>query len=376
MAVTDAVGGPFTPPGFYYKTFIRPRRLWPLYEKVLRHAAGLGKLRASQDEREWRTEYRRRHADVLVVGGGLAGLRGRDRAPPRPGADVVLADEGPEPGGRAARRGRPRARARAGRAGPRGRRRGPRLAPPRSAASTASSPSGRAPPCTRSARASSSSPPASIEQPLVFAGNDLPGVMLAGGARRLVALYGVAPGTRAVVATTVGSRARRGCARCEAAGVEVVAVADLREGRDAIARGRRAQARARRRSLRRARRRRRASASSATCWSSRAASRPRRSLLAQAGGRTAYDEARGHFAVAELPDGVLAAGAVAGDGRRRRALGPARRRPGGARRWACGEAPRRPRPTAPAAPRAPEAVAARPWRARSAGSASRASTRT
>ena len=51
MAVTDAVGGPFTPPGFYYKTFIRPRRLWPVYEKALRHAAGLGKLRASQDER-------------------------------------------------------------------------------------------------------------------------------------------------------------------------------------------------------------------------------------------------------------------------------------------------------------------------------------
>jgi sarcosine oxidase, subunit alpha len=31
MAVTDVVAGPFTPPGFYYKTFIRPRRLWPLY---------------------------------------------------------------------------------------------------------------------------------------------------------------------------------------------------------------------------------------------------------------------------------------------------------------------------------------------------------
>src|ERR1700722_4964104 len=27
MAVTDALGGPFTPPGFYYKTFIRPRKL-------------------------------------------------------------------------------------------------------------------------------------------------------------------------------------------------------------------------------------------------------------------------------------------------------------------------------------------------------------
>ena len=29
MSVTDK-SGPFTPPGFYYKTFIRPRRLWPL----------------------------------------------------------------------------------------------------------------------------------------------------------------------------------------------------------------------------------------------------------------------------------------------------------------------------------------------------------
>ena len=44
MRATDLFGGPFTPPGFYYKTFIRPRRLWPLYEKVLRHAAGLGRI--------------------------------------------------------------------------------------------------------------------------------------------------------------------------------------------------------------------------------------------------------------------------------------------------------------------------------------------
>ena len=126
--MTDTVGGPFTPPGFYYKTFIRPRRLWPLYEKVLRHAAGLGKLRGSQDEREWRTEYRRRHADVLVVGGGAGRACAAAIAAAEAGADVVLADEGPEPGGRALRRGRPRAaRARAGRAGPRRRRRDPRL---------------------------------------------------------------------------------------------------------------------------------------------------------------------------------------------------------------------------------------------------------
>ena len=99
MRATDLFGGPFTPPGFYYKTFIRPRRLWPLYEKVLRHAAGLGKLRKDQEEREWRTEYRRRHADVLVVGGGAAGLSAAIAAAEL-GADVVLADEGAEPGGR------------------------------------------------------------------------------------------------------------------------------------------------------------------------------------------------------------------------------------------------------------------------------------
>jgi sarcosine oxidase subunit alpha len=28
MRVTDKLGGPFTPPGLYYKTFIRPRKLW------------------------------------------------------------------------------------------------------------------------------------------------------------------------------------------------------------------------------------------------------------------------------------------------------------------------------------------------------------
>ena len=48
MRATDLFGSRLTPPGFYYKTFIRPRRLWPLYERVLRHAAGLGKLPKKQ----------------------------------------------------------------------------------------------------------------------------------------------------------------------------------------------------------------------------------------------------------------------------------------------------------------------------------------
>src|ERR1700733_1710914 len=53
MRLTDKLGGPFTPVGFYYKTFIRPRRLWPLYERVLRSAAGLGRLPTRQNERTW-----------------------------------------------------------------------------------------------------------------------------------------------------------------------------------------------------------------------------------------------------------------------------------------------------------------------------------
>ncbi len=34
------LGGPFTPVGFYYRTMIRPRRAWPLYEQFLRNVAG------------------------------------------------------------------------------------------------------------------------------------------------------------------------------------------------------------------------------------------------------------------------------------------------------------------------------------------------
>ena len=39
---------------------------------------------------------------------------------------------------------------------------------------------------------------------------------------------------------------------------------------------------------------------------------PATSLLLQAGARSAYDDRRGHFALADLPDGVFAAGEVAG----------------------------------------------------------------
>ncbi|MEX2184614.1 MAG: 2Fe-2S iron-sulfur cluster-binding protein, partial [Chloroflexota bacterium] len=87
MSLTD-VFDRFFPIGFYYKTFIRPRRFWPLYEGILRRAAGLGRIdirsRPHLGQRK-----RHLHAAVTVVGGGPAGcLAAREAA--RGGAPVVL----------------------------------------------------------------------------------------------------------------------------------------------------------------------------------------------------------------------------------------------------------------------------------------------
>ncbi len=225
MRATDIFGGPFTPPGFYYKTFIRPRRLWPLYEKVLRSAAGLGKLRKKQAEREWRTEYRRRHADVLVVGGGAAGLTAAIAAAEL-GADTVLADEGPEPGGRLlAEGGADYARElveRARAAGVEVLENAPALG-----GFDGLIPVWQGDTLHQIRARTQVYATGAIEQPLLFSGNDLPGVMLSGGALRLMALYAVRPGTRAVVAT-VDDRGLQAALALADGGVEITCVADLR----------------------------------------------------------------------------------------------------------------------------------------------------
>jgi sarcosine oxidase, subunit alpha len=326
MRATDLVGGPFTPPGFYYKTFIRPRRFWPLYEKLLRHAAGLGKLRKSQPEREWRTEYRRRHADILVIGGGAAGLSAAAAAAEL-GADVVLADEGPEPGGRLlAEGGVGYARELAERA----RDAGVEILANAPALGTFD---GLVPVWegdtlhqVRAKRQIHAT--GAIEQPLLFPGNDLPGVMLSGGARRLIAMYSLQPGTRAVVAT-VDDRGLHAALALIDAGVEVVCVADLRENGSAGPKG----------ALKRlgvevlngatvleARGRGHVSSVVIGPPGSTAAERsfgvdllvvsggspPATSLAAQAGAKTAYDEERGYFTLANVPEDVHVAGQLTG----------------------------------------------------------------
>jgi sarcosine oxidase, subunit alpha len=326
MRATDLVGGPFTPPGFYYKTFIRPRRFWPLYEKVLRHAAGLGKLRKSQPERELRTEYRRRHADILVVGGGEAGLN-PTAAGPELGADVVLADEGPEPGGRLlaeggvgyARELTERARA----AGVEILDNAPALGTFDGLVPVWQGDTLHQVRAKRQIHATGA-----IEQPLLFPGNDLPGVMLSGGARRLVSMYALQPGTRAVVAT-VDDRGLHAALALLEAGVEVVCVADLRErfnGGPAGALQRRNVPLIRGATVLEARGRGHVSSVVVGPPGSTTAERsfgvdllvvsggsvPATSLAAQAGAKTSYDEERGYFTLAHVPEDLHVAGQLTG----------------------------------------------------------------
>ena len=63
----------FLPAGFYYKTFMWPRRLWPRYEARIRAAAGLGSAPDARDAERYDKRYA--HCDVLVVGGGPADWR-------------------------------------------------------------------------------------------------------------------------------------------------------------------------------------------------------------------------------------------------------------------------------------------------------------
>src|SRR6266508_278839 len=94
MSVTDKVGGPFTPVGFYYRTMIRPRKAWPYFEKFLRNVAGLGKLDKHHD-RSTRFDVEHRHCEVIVIGGGRAGREAAVSAAAG-GSAVVLVDEGPD----------------------------------------------------------------------------------------------------------------------------------------------------------------------------------------------------------------------------------------------------------------------------------------
>jgi sarcosine oxidase subunit alpha len=86
----------FLPAGFYYKTFMWPRKWWPKYEDKIREAAGLGKAPEVRDADRYDKSFA--HCDVLVVGAGPTGLAAAHAAAAS-GARVILVDDQRELGG-------------------------------------------------------------------------------------------------------------------------------------------------------------------------------------------------------------------------------------------------------------------------------------
>ncbi|MDO9624796.1 MAG: sarcosine oxidase subunit alpha [Pseudomonas sp.] len=247
MGILGKVGGKMMPPGFYYKTFMYPQNLWLTYEKYIRKAAGLGRAPKENDPDSY--DYLNQHCDVLVVGGGAAGLAAA-LAAGRSGARVILADEQEEFGGhlldsRETLDGKPacewvakvlaelasmpevtllpratvhgyhdhnfltiheRLTDHLGETAPLGqvRQRLHRVRAKRVVLATGAH-----------------------ERPLVYANNDVPGNMLAGAVSTYVRRYGVAPGKRLLLSTT-NDYAYRVALDWLEAGLQVVAIADAR----------------------------------------------------------------------------------------------------------------------------------------------------
>ncbi len=97
MSINDLFW-PFLSAGFYYKTFMWPRKFWEgLYEPMIRRAAGLGRMTKGANPEM--SERGFAHCDLLVIGAGPAGLMAALTAADA-GADVILIDENTALGGR------------------------------------------------------------------------------------------------------------------------------------------------------------------------------------------------------------------------------------------------------------------------------------
>ena len=312
VGTANQLVGRFLTAGFYYKTFIKPQRLWPAYEKVLQRFASGGRLSGHSVHGYYDKRYA--HPDVLVAGGGPAGM-GAALAAAQAGARVMLVEEEWELGG-SLRWGGPE-----------------ELAMLRELrASIAATPDievlvdsvvagrydenwvsvlQRGLPHVEERLVKARTKilvvaPGLIERPYVFAGNDLPGVMLGTAVRRLVNLYAVRPGTRAVV-LSANPEGDAAAADLRSAGVEVAAVVDARHGEDihrAVGRGEVSGV-----ELADGRRIDCDLLVTSTGWTTPT------SLLNMAGDRPRYDADAARFLPSDdLPSNVLAAGGIVGDG--------------------------------------------------------------
>ncbi|UMY18213.1 sarcosine oxidase subunit alpha family protein [Methylobacterium organophilum] len=243
----NALAAPIFAAGFYYKTFMWPSSLWEkLYEPMIRRAAGLGHAADAPDPDHYERAYA--HCDLLVIGGGAAGLSAA-LAAGRAGARVILVDEDFALGGRllAERReidGRPAAEWAAAVIAELESLPEVRLMPrttlfgvyDHGAYGAVERVSDHLPvppahqPRQRSWRITAKRAvlaAGALERPHVFGGNDRPGVMLAGAMRTYLNRYGVLPGRNLAVFTS-SDDGWRTVADIAAAGGRLAAVIDTR----------------------------------------------------------------------------------------------------------------------------------------------------
>ncbi|RED12806.1 sarcosine oxidase subunit alpha family protein [Pontivivens insulae] len=235
----------FFPAGFYYKTFMAPRAAWKhLFEPVIRKAAGLGKAPEVADADRY--EYFYAYTDVLVIGAGMAGLKAAREAA-EAGARVLLIEQTAHIGGRlltdpveidgqssdawleaerAALAAMDNVTIRTRMMGAGVYDHGYITAYERVADHVAAPDAPRHRLWRiRADRVITAT--GAIERPLSFAGNDVPGVMLAAAVRDYVALWGVSPGDRTVIVTN-NDDAYRTAIALKQAGLEVPVILDAR----------------------------------------------------------------------------------------------------------------------------------------------------